>query len=506
MNEPVIAQGQLSPGVGERPTWVRWQIVALLMAFSFMTWFNRVSMSAAYNERIHEQYGMSEEDIGWVYSAFFFVYTLFMTPGGWFIDRFGPRLALVWMGFGSAIFVAMTGLVCGFVQAATVLFVNLLVVRGIMGAFTAPIYPAGARIASHWVPYSRRVWANGLIQGAAGLGIACSAVLFGLLVDCFDRNDWPRVFFITGLVTALLALVWSIWARNYPAEHGAVNEAEKRLIEVGAPLGTASSVSTFFKARWSFLPWRRAGAGQDIQPDLPVSATQRVQEKNKSEDANFDQEQPKPQDELVQRSAKSLWRNRSLVCLTLAYAAVNYFEYLFFFWMQFYFKDKLELGTVESRWYYFTVNMAFAVGMVLGGWLSDKLTSRYGRRLGRTIVPVVGMLAGAGLLLAGLAATQPGWIVTWFALALGAVGMCEAPTWTLSVELGGRQGATAAGMCNTGGNIGGFLAPIVTPWISKQFGWYYGIMLGSLVCLVGVGLWWWVDPSEGSATTDGGKP
>src|SRR6266404_4560139 len=32
----------------ERPTWVRWQILALLMAFSFMSWLNRMSIAVAY--------------------------------------------------------------------------------------------------------------------------------------------------------------------------------------------------------------------------------------------------------------------------------------------------------------------------------------------------------------------------------------------------------------------------------------------------------------------------
>src|ERR1700730_18191393 len=86
------------------PTWVRWQIVALLVSFSFMTWFNRVSMSVAYDERIKSQFdspaegtakgtpgqaALTEEAMGYVYSAFLFTYMVCMTPGGWFIDRFG---------------------------------------------------------------------------------------------------------------------------------------------------------------------------------------------------------------------------------------------------------------------------------------------------------------------------------------------------------------------------------------------------------------------------------
>jgi len=77
------------------PTWVRWRIVGLLLLFSFMSWFNRASMAAAGDERIMPTYGVSKEAMGAVYSAFLFVYAVFMTPGGWFIDRFGPKTALV---------------------------------------------------------------------------------------------------------------------------------------------------------------------------------------------------------------------------------------------------------------------------------------------------------------------------------------------------------------------------------------------------------------------------
>src|SRR5437660_11426997 len=86
-----------------RPTWVRWQIVALLVSFSFMTWFNRVSMSVAYDEQLKDQSGIAPETMGYVYSAFLFAYMVCMTPGGWLIDRFGPWVALVVLGLGSGV-------------------------------------------------------------------------------------------------------------------------------------------------------------------------------------------------------------------------------------------------------------------------------------------------------------------------------------------------------------------------------------------------------------------
>src|SRR5262245_39312331 len=143
-------------------SWAAWRIVALLVAFSFMSWFNRVSMAVAYDTRIGPVHGVSEEVIGTVYSAFFLSYLLFMTPGGWFIDRFGAKRALLIMGLGSGRFAALTycaGLPSW--QAAGLMVAALLVIRFSMGLVSAPLYPAATSMVSYWVPLRQRVFANG---------------------------------------------------------------------------------------------------------------------------------------------------------------------------------------------------------------------------------------------------------------------------------------------------------------------------------------------------------
>jgi sugar phosphate permease len=429
-----------------QPTSVRWRILALLLAYSFMTWFNRVSMSAAYDDRISKQYGIRPEEIGIVYSAFLLVYAIFMTPGGWSIDRFGARLALVAMGFGSALFGALTGSAVLF--GAGLLVPALLVIRSLMGVFSAPIYPGSGRIVSRWIPYSERALANGMVTCAAPIGIACTYIGFGALMDWVD---WPAAFAITGAITALLALAWTLYATDTPREHPSVNAAELRRIEQEEP-------------EWSHSHASKRGATG---------------------------------------SWTSLLRNRSLVLLTISYGAVNYFEYLFSFWTHYYFEQVLEMGKHESRYYAGILHLAEAVGMVLGGWLSDRLQRKYGYRLGRALVPVGGMLGSAAFLALGLLPSQAGWIVVCFALALAAIGMCEGSFWATAIELGGARGGTSAGMVNTGGNIGGLIAPAITPLVSDRFGWGWGISLGSFVCLIGASLWGWIDPAERCRESEG---
>jgi MFS family permease len=362
------------------------------------------------------------------------------------------RAALAVMGFGLVLFGALTGLVgashrllaqlpakvdvAGW-SLAMPLFL-FLVVRSLMGVFATPMYPAAANAIGHWVPARRRGWANGLVQGSAVLGIASTPLVVGTLIAWFD---WPQTFLILAVGTGLLIIVWALYATDRPEQHPAVNYAERALI------ATEDGPRT----------WQAAA-----QPGGWLR----------------------------------LLTNRSLICLTLAYAAVGYFEYLFFFWMDYYFKDQLKLPDELRRTYAGIPFLAMAVGMASGGWISDRLERVYGHRLGRAIVPVVGMLLGAVFLVVGIVVRQPEQIVACFAVALAGVGSAEAPTWTTSVELGGRRGGTAAGICNTGGNAGGLVAPILTPFVAKEYGWPTAIALGSAVCVVGLLLWKWIDPHQ----------
>jgi len=405
------------------------------MALCFISHFNRASMASAGDERIMKQFGISTEQMGVVYSAFLVVYTVFMIPGGFFIDRFGPRVALAGMAVGTALFCAFTGMVgWGFIAMSQV-WLSLLIVRSLMGLLTTPLHPASARAAANWFPEPQRALANGLITGAALLAYAAVHPLFGALID---RFDWPTAFLISAACTAVLALVWFACSSDRPRLESQVRLSGTR------PLGAATHSTS------------------------------------------------------VPQGFGRLLRDRNLLLLTLSYAAVGYFQYLFFYWMHYYFDEVVHMGKSESRFYSGIPNLAMAICMPLGGWLTDKAQKQRGQTAGRTLVPRIGMAASAVLLLFGIFATQPFWIVLWFTLSLGILGLCEGAFWTTAVELGGTRGGTAAAIMNTGGNGIGLLAPVVTPWVSAKLGWVWGIGLGAFVALAGAVCWFWIEPRRGA--------
>ncbi|MFL5244131.1 MAG: MFS transporter [Gemmataceae bacterium] len=446
-----------------RPTWVRWRIVMLLMAYSAMCHFNRISMSVAGNERIRTQYGFEDITIGWIYFAYLIAYTLCMTPGGWLIDRWGPKAALAAMGFGSAIFVVLTGLSGLVFTTPVLLLVFLLLIRSLMGIANAPMHPAAARAVSFWIPFPDRTRANGLVTGAACVGIACTYVIFGFLIDEFG---WPKAFLIAGIATAALAALWQIYATDRPTGHRSVNGEEARIIEPAIAGGKAD---------------------------------ERISVSNGLSDAAKDA--GRKGSELVK--PLSLLRNRSLVLLTLSYAAVGYFQYLFFYWMERYFGVVLHLNEETSRFFSTICTLAMGVGMVLGGWLGDRAQGKFGIRRGRRLVPMAGLLGSAVFLGLGLLGGYAMWVVFCFGWAMGCVGAAEGPSWNTAVELGGRRGGAAAGIFNTGGNILGALSTVLTPFLSQSesLGWRWGFALAGFICLAGALLWLWIDPSERIAET-----
>jgi MFS family permease len=111
---------------------VRRRIVLLLMTIALIGHVNRVSIATAGDTRIMAQYGIPPTRMGVVYSAFLFTYTLFMIPGGLLIDGLGTRQALMLVCFGSALFVALTGVVGLCSGSAGSIFLGVLIVRGLM--------------------------------------------------------------------------------------------------------------------------------------------------------------------------------------------------------------------------------------------------------------------------------------------------------------------------------------------------------------------------------------
>jgi ACS family glucarate transporter-like MFS transporter len=188
-------------------------------------------------------------------------------------------------------------------------------------------------------------------------------------------------------------------------------------------------------------------------------------------------------------SWRPLFTNRNLALLTLGYFTLNYFEYIFFYWIYYYFGEIRKAGAERSAVYTTIMLLTMAAMMPLGGWVSDRLTPRWGARTARRNVALAGMILSAVLLYIGTSLDRPLPVVALLSLALGFCVTAEGPFWASAIEAGGVQSGSATGIMNGIGNLGGLLAPVLTPFIAQRAGWSWGLYAASLFVLAGAISW-----------------
>ena len=204
--------------MAEAPTRVRHVVVAWTLAIAAIAYLDRICISTA-APAIRAELGLSDGDMGLVFSAFTLAYALFEVPSGWFADRFGARITLTRIVVWWSVLTALTGLAGG--------LASLLVVRFLFGAGEAGMFPASARAFGRWLPQGERGRAFGLALMTAALG---GPLTQPLVVALLNRTRWRVAFAVFGS----FGFVWAVgrwrWFRDEPGDHPAVNPTELRLI------------------------------------------------------------------------------------------------------------------------------------------------------------------------------------------------------------------------------------------------------------------------------------
>ncbi len=445
-DNPVV-QKQSSSGALIR---TRMVVLGLLMALAFVHHAGRVAISTAGADKIipnPQRYGITELQMGLVYSAFLWTYTLFMFPGGLLIDRIGSWKSLTLMALASSVFVALMGAAGLGLHGLTFFFV-LVAVRVCMGIASVPLHPGCAHAVGRWMPVNLRGLGIGLITGAALMAYAMTPSWFGWMMDLWD---WPIVYVGIGVATAGIGVGLLLFARERPADH----------------------------------PWMRRWACDAEGFSIGTEG---------------EQQSPPTDRGIADHSAarqRRFWIffNPSLLLLFVSFGTLGYFQYLFFYWLQFYFKEVMHAGTDASRNYTGMCNFAMGVGEILGGVAVVWGRNVLGKRLGGRLVPATAMLLGTVFLFVSLSQTEERAVVFRIAASMFAVGCAESSFWVTAIDLGGRKGGAVAGVLNFGGNAGGLLAPMLTPLIARHVGWLQSVAFGGVVCGLGALLWMFIDPA-----------
>ena len=411
-----------------------WKLISYVFLMSAMSYLDRVNLSIA-GPTIQKEFALTDVQLGYVFSAFVWSYALFQAPSGRIADRFGPRWVLTFGILWWSVCTALTGFPAA---GAGFALATLVALRFTLGAGEAVMFPTANKLVANWIPMPERGAATGLILGGVGVG---SAIAPPLIVWIMVNWGWRWAFYMMAPVGVAAAIVWYWLVRDYPREHPWISEEEIAHIEAGIP----PSVRTSAKAKP--LSWRVIAGNRDIR------------------------------------------------CITLSYFTFGYTAYIFFTWFYKYVKDVRGLDLRASALYTMFPFVGITLGSALGGWISDLLSRRFGKRVGRCGIAIGGLLGSALFIVLATQVGSAELASVCFGFGTGALFMGHSSYWSVTADIAGRSAGSASGLMNTAAHFAVAITAILTPMIAGSYGWTASFLVPAALCTLGAVPWLWVDPT-----------
>jgi MFS transporter, ACS family, glucarate transporter len=406
---------------------IRWILIFWIFLMSAIAYLDRVNISIA-GKSIAREFNLSNVQLGYIFSAFLLGYALFQAPAGRLADRAGPRLVLTLSVFWWALFTCVITVIPPHLVGALLV---MIVARFCLGIGEAVMYPASNCIVSAWIPSTERGIANGLIFAGVGFGAGVTSPLITYLMI---EYGWRTAFYVSALIGLIAGGIWYWLARNKPVDHPWITPRELDFIT----RGLSENADHTKQAK---LPWALILGSRDI------------------------------------------W------AITLSYFSFGYAAQIFFNWFFIYLSEVRGLNLKQSAFYTMLPFIAMSIGSLLGGVLSDQVTKRYGKRMGRCGVAVLGIGLCAIFIAVGTQADSAQVASIILAGGAGALYLAQSSFWSVSAELGGNSAGSVSGFMNMGAQIGGAVTASLTPAIAAQFGWTAAFLVAAGLCVLGSLAW-----------------
>ena len=421
--------------IGTSPPRTHWGLVLLLAATATAAYLCRVNISVA-GALVMEEYGLTQTQMGWVFSAFLAGYTLFMLPGGLLADGWGAKRTLSVLAWG---WVAVTAIQAalpsgGAAGSALAVVGALAALRFVMGALASPTYPAALEGVSRWSAPVALGRANGLVIGSVGLG---SAIAPPFITAVMVPWGWRAAMVASAIPALLIAAAWLV-----------VREPAR--------------------------PARRA--------PLRAEAEGRPRESHRR---------------VIARLMRAPGFALLTFSYTLQGYVGYIFIFWFYLYLVQVRRFSLVEGALVSSlpWVLSAISIPLG-GLISDRLVQGSLGPVWGRRL----IPIVGMGGAGVFISVGAHTTQAWLAACSLAIATALVLSVESPFWTTVAGLAGNRSGTGGAIMNTGCNIGGVVSPMLTPMLGEMFGWEPALHLAAGLSVLAALAWFWIRPAEPTAS------
>lgn len=387
---------------------VRHHILPYLFIIYFVAFLDRSSITYASIGGMDKSLGLTATMYGFIAGMFFIGYFVFGIPGNMILEKVGARK---WIGLILVLWGIVT-LVTAFVHSA----VELTILRFLLGAFEAALFPGMTLIITYWVRSADRAAAVALFMIAPPLANSFGAPLATWIITnvhmSLDLAGWRWLFIIVGLPAVLLGIFTFWYLADKPAKASWLNKDEKTALINELTLDAKATTD------------------------------------NKVQGAPF----------------KEAVRNGRVWKMTL----INVFYVVGLYGLTFWLPQMI--GELSSKFSTMTIGWLTAAPYLLGA-IALVLNSRHSDAHMERIWHTAGgaFLGGAGFL--GAALSHNPWVAMIF-LCLAAIGIYSwlGPYWAITTMMDPRIAAVGLGIVNALGNLGGFVGPYIVGWLKDVTG------------------------------------
>jgi len=375
-------------------------VMCLMYVASFL---DRVNVGFAALTMNHDL-GFSPEIYGLGAGIFFFGYFIFEVPSNLMLEKVGARawMCRIMVSWG------VLSMACAFVQGP----VSFYVLRFLLGAAEAGLYPGMILYMTYWFPQATRARFIALFLAAVPAASVIGAPISGLVLDVtHGLKGWQWLYVLEGIPSVLLGIgvLWLLPDR--PASAAWLTPQERQLITARMPAEPKGALHGF----WEMLSDKRIWIF--IIPDFSI---------------------------VIGLYGLGLW-----MPLMISGLGFSHFQ----------------TGLLVALPY--VVAMA---AMVLIGLSSD----RHGERVFH--VAGSALLGALGLLAAGLVASPPLLILSFCLASIGIYAALAVFWTLPTAILRGMAAAGGLALLNSFSNLGGYFGPTLMGWVKQQTGTYrYGL-------------------------------
>jgi MFS family permease len=411
------------------PTQVRWWVFFLACAASWLLYLHRYSWGVIKPAFKRTYPDITDQQLGWLDSAFLATYAIGQVPGGLAGDFFGARAVL-------AVLILLWSVAVGGV-ALTGNFGRVFGVRAGFGLAQAGAYPVLSQVTRTWFPPRHRTALQGVMTALGRVGGACAPVILATFLMGVLALSWQTSLWVIAAPGVLLAAAFWLVMRQNPGVHPWCNPAEVALI------GTTASPSP---------------------ADQPVV-------------------------KLWHRSTFLSLAMMLVYAFTSTFQDQLYVNWLPLFLTEGRGLDDAEMGLFTPL----PLLGGAAGGILGGVLNDYAIRRTGNRRWARSCIALTGkMVAGTLIALSvQLSDGRLAMVVLMVARLFGDWSLST--QWGTITDVGGRATATVFGLVNAVGALGGFAAGPIMGYLKQHYGWEGVFYCAAGMCGLAALSWLWID-------------